>query len=183
MNKQSACPTIYGNLQELREWVGDDEVAKQLLRGRITECGYWIDHVSELKAYICNHAAPEAVLVIAPILLDEIKATRRKINDFNYWLDIIDGKVKPAKNKVDVEAVKAVPIGDIMPSKPAAVSGDRAKYPCPLHNEKEASFVVYRASNKWHCFGCQEHGDVVDLYQKLNNCDFKTALSGLNNLI
>ncbi|MBR1423471.1 MAG: DNA primase [Ruminococcus sp.] len=36
---------------------------------------------------------------------------------------------------------------------------------CPFHNERHPSFKVYE--DHYHCFGCGEHGDHVDLVQKL----------------
>jgi len=50
---------------------------------------------------------------------------------------------------------------------------------CPFHSEKTPSFVVYSETNTFHCFGCQETGDVIDLYMKLNNVSFKGALEAL----
>ncbi|HBE89971.1 MAG TPA: hypothetical protein DDW41_02055 [Candidatus Andersenbacteria bacterium] len=45
---------------------------------------------------------------------------------------------------------------------------------CPLHREKTASFIV--SGQRWHCFGCNESGDVFDLVRKINSCSFKEAL-------
>jgi hypothetical protein len=33
----------------------------------------------------------------------------------------------------------------------------------PDHEDKTPSFVVYRQGQRFHCFGCQARGDVVDL--------------------
>jgi hypothetical protein len=38
---------------------------------------------------------------------------------------------------------------------------------CPFHEEKTPSFTVY-PDNHAYCFGCTWHGDVTDLYAKLN---------------
>lgn len=44
---------------------------------------------------------------------------------------------------------------------------------CPFHNERTASFKVYKDS--FFCFGCGESGDIFTFVQNAENCDFKTA--------
>ena len=39
---------------------------------------------------------------------------------------------------------------------------------CPMHGERTASLKIYEKNNNFHCFGCGEHGDVIDLTAKLN---------------
>lgn len=34
---------------------------------------------------------------------------------------------------------------------------------CPYHHEKTPSMALYVADNTFHCFGCQVHGDSIDL--------------------
>lgn len=45
---------------------------------------------------------------------------------------------------------------------------------CPFHNEKTPSFRIY--DKDFHCFGCQEHGDIVSFVQKLFNLSFPDTL-------
>jgi DNA primase len=61
--------------------------------------------------------------------------------------------------------------------------GSRYKAPCPLHSEKSPSFTVYPDSQSFHCFGCNEGGDVIDFIIKLKNMSFKGALAylGINS--
>jgi len=40
---------------------------------------------------------------------------------------------------------------------------------CPFHSEKTPSFTVYLDSNDYHCFGCGEHGDSINLLQHFKN--------------
>lgn len=40
------------------------------------------------------------------------------------------------------------------------------KVRCPFHGEKTPSLHVY--DDSWHCFGCGEHGDAVDLVMRLD---------------
>lgn len=48
---------------------------------------------------------------------------------------------------------------------------------CPFHTEKTPSFCVFQDSNKYHCFGCGEHGDSISLVKKLYNLEFKEAVN------
>ena len=36
---------------------------------------------------------------------------------------------------------------------------------CPFHNDRHPS--LYVAGNHYHCFGCREHGDVIDFVSRL----------------
>lgn len=52
---------------------------------------------------------------------------------------------------------------------------------CPFHPDKDPSFVVYLESEaneyeNYHCFGCQEHGDVIDFVMKYDKVDIQSAL-------
>ncbi len=47
---------------------------------------------------------------------------------------------------------------------------------CPFHNERTPSMAVNPYEQYYHCFGCKEHGDVITFVQKMESCDFMTAL-------
>ena len=49
---------------------------------------------------------------------------------------------------------------------------------CPFHAEKTPSFFVFQ-DNHYKCFGCGEHGDVIDFVQKLYGLSFRDALKHL----
>jgi len=46
---------------------------------------------------------------------------------------------------------------------------------CPLHPDDTASFAIY-ADGHAHCFGCQWHGDLIDLFAAMNNLTVQEAL-------
>lgn len=50
---------------------------------------------------------------------------------------------------------------------------------CPYHNEQTPSFYLYLTTNTFHCFGCQEHGDVIKLVQRLQGFTFVDAVRHL----
>lgn len=49
---------------------------------------------------------------------------------------------------------------------------------CPFHDDRTASMSVGKY-NRYKCFGCDEKGDVIDLYMKLEGVDFITAIKKL----
>jgi DNA primase len=50
---------------------------------------------------------------------------------------------------------------------------------CPFHAEKTPSLSLDPAKNLYHCFGCQEGGDVIRLVEKLENVSFVEAIERL----
>jgi len=55
-------------------------------------------------------------------------------------------------------------------------AGDQWQALCPLHQENTPSFYISDAKGLYHCFGCKEGGDGIDLVQRLRHCDFVEAL-------
>lgn len=49
---------------------------------------------------------------------------------------------------------------------------------CPFHLEKTPSMRIYEKD--YHCFGCQEHGDVITFIQKLFGLSFQEALKKID---
>lgn len=52
----------------------------------------------------------------------------------------------------------------------------RFKGLCPFHSEKTPSFTVDSAKNLFHCFGCNEGGDVYTFVQKVESLPFPEAV-------
>lgn len=52
---------------------------------------------------------------------------------------------------------------------------------CPFHNEKTPSLKIYKGDGGYYCFGCGEHGTVIDFVMKYFNLSFKEAITKLNN--
>lgn len=57
-------------------------------------------------------------------------------------------------------------------------NGDEFEACCPFHSEKTASFTIFTGKDRverFFCFGCGEHGDVIDFVRKIKGVDFKEA--------
>ncbi|WP_238348206.1 DNA primase [Ornithinimicrobium pratense] len=50
---------------------------------------------------------------------------------------------------------------------------------CPFHDEKTPSFNVRPALGTYHCFGCEEGGDVIDFMMKIDHLTFAEAVERL----
>ncbi|MBU0728238.1 MAG: DNA primase [Proteobacteria bacterium] len=58
-------------------------------------------------------------------------------------------------------------------------SGTNLKGLCPFHAEKTSSFMVNPGNNSFHCFGCNEGGDVFTFMMKYHRISFPEALKEL----
>jgi DNA primase len=58
-------------------------------------------------------------------------------------------------------------------------SGKSFKGLCPFHSERTPSFYAFAESQTWHCFGCNEGGDIFTFVQKQQGLEFRDALAYL----
>jgi len=77
------------------------------------------------------------------------------------------------KSRLDIAEL----IGEYLPLKPAGSGAFKTL--CPFHQEKTPSFYVSRTRQTWHCFGCDEGGDVFTFVEKLEGMEFREALEFL----
>lgn len=57
--------------------------------------------------------------------------------------------------------------------------GGSQKGLCPFHDEKTPSFNVSPSRQTFHCFGCQEGGDVISFLQKIDGLTFVESVERL----
>jgi len=51
---------------------------------------------------------------------------------------------------------------------------------CPLHEDKNASFVIYKNTERYVCFGCGEKGDAIDYLMKFKDMSYNQAVRYLD---
>ncbi len=76
-------------------------------------------------------------------------------------------QVKTALDVVDV-------VGEYLQLKPAGSGSFKAC--CPFHQEKTPSFMINRPRQSWHCFGCDQGGDLISFVQRMEGLDFPETL-------
>lgn len=86
-----------------------------------------------------------------------------------------NSRARSTEANTDVERAKAIPVTQIM-------QFTHRKAPCVWHDERTPSMHYYPKTNSVYCFGCGKHGDTIDVYRQIHNCDFKTALNELLKL-
>lgn len=77
----------------------------------------------------------------------------------------------------DINRAKEYPIKELWTELVGTpIKGGMSK--CCFHNDNTASMSL-RRYNRYHCFGCDEKGSVIDLYMKVQGVDFITAVKKL----
>lgn len=72
-------------------------------------------------------------------------------------------------------------VGDFVQLKNAG--GGQKKGLCPFHDEKSPSFHVTPSKGYFHCFGCQQGGDVIAFLMKLEHLTFSETVERLADRI
>ncbi|MFA9445975.1 DNA primase [Egicoccus sp. AB-alg6-2] len=85
---------------------------------------------------------------------------------------ILKDDIETLRRQADAVAV----VGDYTTLKRA---GTRYKGLCPFHNEKTPSFTVAPDGNFFHCFGCDESGDLYDFLMRIEGLEFPEAVEAL----
>jgi len=98
--------------------------------------------------------------------INELSAKLRRIE----WRSLPRAQSQTTKS-FDLDRLKLVPIDTLV-----EVS---ARKTFKLRDEKTPSCYWYEKTNRWHDFGVNEGGDVIDLVQKLHGVDFKSACTML----
>ncbi|WP_436772972.1 DNA primase [Yinghuangia sp. YIM S09857] len=86
---------------------------------------------------------------------------------------IRDEDVKRVRDAARIEDV----VGEHLQLRNAG--GGNLKGLCPFHDEKSPSFNVSPAKGLYHCFGCQEGGDVIEFVMKVDHLTFSETVERL----
>jgi DNA primase len=81
--------------------------------------------------------------------------------------------VATVRERVRIEEV----VGEHVALRPAGVGSMKGL--CPFHDERTPSFHVRPQVGLWHCFGCDEGGDVISFIQKVDHLAFAEAVEHL----
>jgi hypothetical protein len=86
---------------------------------------------------------------------------------------IREDDIAEVREKAKIDEV----VSDFVTLRPAG--GGSYKGLCPFHDEKSPSFNVNPARQVFHCFGCQEGGDVFSFLMKIDGLGFSEAVERL----
>lgn len=81
-------------------------------------------------------------------------------------------KAFPLEEFFQREGINLIPTGD-----------GKFKAICPFHDDKNPSLSIDTGKQLWHCFGCNEGGDIFNYVMKKLGLDFKEALQYLSNVL
>jgi hypothetical protein len=165
------------NIKEWKKQLVGDKIMERIFSAKISEkeTELWNERCDMDRFYSTIKGEWRDWIVLR--CKERTRLIEKEIKKFTFWKNICKGK--SVEGKLNVENAREFPIGDLLPSENRQ-KGKRIFYKCPLHNEKTPSFVWYTESNRYKCFGCGGAGDVIDLYMKLYNCDFKSAVKALS---
>lgn len=115
------------------------------------------------------------------MLVEDREDRYNKLKNRRYYWIILEKQTRGEKipEGYNLELIKRLPFSIVI-GEPKWNDGTRAWYLCMLHSEQTPSFCHFIKQNRYYCFGCGEGGDIIDLYMKINNVDFKTAVNNLS---
>jgi hypothetical protein len=102
-------------------------------------------------------------------------------------MDGFGGKQKPENNMIfsdRLERIRSIPVMEFIGRYiELKETNSGAVGLCPFHEDAHPSFGINKIGNYWHCFAGCGGGSVIDFWMKMRNCDFKTAINELEEMI
>ncbi len=103
-------------------------------------------------------------------------------NKMQAHIDKINKLLRPRKimtgSEEDIKNARAVPIEEVFTGD-VHKRGNKFVAVCPFHSEQTPSFTIFTNTNKWYCFGCGKHGDVLDYIMYRDECTLPEAIKKL----
>lgn len=111
---------------------------------------------------------------------EQLRDIDTKLARLRRYLRIINGTELPAGAITNdlIVAAKQVPIESIF-SQQFKQTGNKLVGICPYHEEKTASFFIYKDTNRCYCFSCKAGYNTLDGYMRLHDCNFNEAVLAL----
>ncbi|MBA3670324.1 MAG: toprim domain-containing protein [Sphingomonas sp.] len=80
--------------------------------------------------------------------------------------------------KIDLDMVRAsIPLLAVVGADIKLIrAGNEWKACCPFHPDRSPSFTIFASGERFHCFGCNVGGDVLDYLQLAHGVSFREAL-------
>lgn len=90
-------------------------------------------------------------------------------------------KTRGGVTQEKIDQALTVPIIEVAKSQLERLTncGSRAVALCPFHKEKTPSFTIYKDTNSFFCFGCQQGGNVINFIMSLHGFSFPEAVKWL----
>lgn len=137
-----------------------------------------VDRLTNISKRLERTGSIEDHLSALVLVEPRIEKAQKHVRRLSAYIAVaFPGESKSPITQEDIEYAREVPLHRIL-----SIGERTYKIVCPFHIEKTPSFTIYRKDNKWHCFGCGEHGDSISLAQKLNKFSFITAVQYLKTL-
>jgi len=171
-----------GEIDYVRLSYGDLGLSKKFIKEVIeNKKKEWVDLWEEEASLVTQIGENELLKKLCKesreIAMKEVKHLDNLLWRLDGWEDINSKQQEQYK----VEELRQIPLDEIIGIKGKKM-GKEMMFLCPFHNEKTPSFAWERSKNLWHCFGCNEGGDVIDFVMKREKCNFITALKFLDSL-
>lgn len=160
--------------EKIKEW----EVKLKKGKGELKECLVSI-YAQKLDEFSIWFLEKVASLYLMPPIME----SSRHILRLKRMLSIFSPSGRKLESwREKVEIARHYPITELARSKlELRQSGKNFIALCSFHNEKNPSFYIYPETNTFHCFGCQENGDVIKLTMHLYGINFREAVEMLQN--
>ena len=110
--------------------------------------------------------------VIDDLAKESVKKYKRNQREIDSWITPVYGS-----NWIESSDIELAAEGDFSEHIEIKRNDHNREWAlCPFHQEKTPSFCISKDTNKFHCFGCAEHGSVIDLVRKIYGMEFPEAV-------
>ncbi len=143
------------------EWPTTKKGIKDLMKGYELRIG---DLMNEARALRGEYKSDRHLEILKKFFMDRYYEAKKHLR----YMDMGKNKVQYGNR---IAQAKQVSIGKF-------IDFNREKFAvCVWHQDSHPSMYWYENQGRVKCFSCGQLGDVIDVVQKLNNCELKEALN------